>query len=69
MTRITLLIPSHNTVIKLNYESEYKEYLIKVNDTDILTRTTIKYEAIKRFDTIVSLLNILGIHYELEYHI
>lgn len=69
MTRITLSIPSHNTVIKLNYEPEYKEYLIKVNDTDILTRTTVKYEAIKRFDTIVSLLNILGIHYELEYHI
>lgn len=69
MTRITLLIPSHNIIIKLNYEPEYKEYLIKVNDTDILTRTTVKYEAIKRFDTIVSLLNILGIHYELEYHI
>ena len=67
MILITLLIPSHNKVIKLNYECE--EYFIKINDTDILIRTTLKYEAMKRFDTIVSLLNILGIHYELEYHI
>lgn len=69
MTRIILLIPSHNKVIKLNYEPEYKEYFIKVNDTDIIARTSVKYDAIKRFDTIVLLLNILGIHYELEYHI
>ena len=69
MTHITLSIPSHNTVIKLNYETEHQIYIILVNDVDVLAKTNIKNEALARFDTIVSLLNLLKIHCELEYHI